>query len=172
MNVFYLSNSRIFSYGNALFFVNNFGVIKLKLPALNDILLYCSQSYLVIRSKVNINHYPLMDKIARALDISNFEFTNKLILFGVGFKSWDCKIKEGFRFIILKVGLSKDIVIKIPFTIKVVVLKPTLILFKCLDKNILNQYVSSLRSLKVPDPYKGKGLRYADEIPILKPGKT
>lgn len=176
MNVFYLSNSRIFFYANSLFFVNNFGVIEIKLPALSNLCFYCNQSYLVIKGNSDIKNYPLVDnflkKVAQILDAVKFEFTNKLALFGVGFKSWGCKIKDGFRFIILKVGLSKDVVIKVPFAVKVIILKPTLILFKSLDKDILNQYVSFLRSLKAPDSYKGKGLRYAYEIVVLKPGKT
>jgi len=176
MNVFYLSNSRVFFYTNSLFFVNNFGVIKINLPVLSNLYFYCGQSYLMINSNVDIKNYPLVNdflkKVAKTIDAVKFEFTNKLVLYGVGFKSWDCKIKDGFRFIILKVGLSRDVAIKVPFAIKVIILKPTLILFKSLDKDILNQYVSFLRSLKAPDLYKGKGLRYAYEIAVLKPGKS
>jgi large subunit ribosomal protein L6 len=40
------------------------------------------------------------------------------------------------------------------------------------DKNSLNQFVASLRSLKTPDSYKGKGLRYVEEKITLKVGKT
>lgn len=176
MNVFYLSNSRVFFCANTLFFVNNFGVIKIKLPALSNLFLYCGQSYLVIKNNIDMKNCLLVDNllrnVARTLDAVKFEFTNKLVLFGVGFKSWNCKVKDGFRFIMLKVGLSKDVAVKVPFAVKVIVLKPTLILFKSLDKDILNQYVSLLRSLKAPDPYKGKGLRYSCEIAVLKPGKT
>jgi large subunit ribosomal protein L6 len=56
--------------------------------------------------------------------------------------------------------------------LRIIILKPTLILFKSLDKNALNQFVASLRSLKTPDSYKGKGLRYVEEKITLKVGKT
>ena len=72
----------------------------------------------------------------------------------------------------LKIGFSRDVCIKIPPLIKVTILKPTLILFKSLDKNILNQFVALLRSLKTPDCYKGKGLRYLEDNIVLKAGKA
>jgi large subunit ribosomal protein L6 len=94
------------------------------------------------------------------------------MLFGIGFRSWTYKVKDGFKYLILKIGFSRDLSIKIPFVVKVIILKPTLLLFKSLDKNKLNQFVALLRSLKIPDSYKGKGLRYIEEKIVLKLGKT
>ena len=94
------------------------------------------------------------------------------MLFGIGFRSWTCKTNNGLRCLILKIGFSRDVCIKIPPSIKVTILKPTLILFKSLDKNILNQFIAYLRSLKAPDSYKGKGLRYTEEKIVLKAGKA
>jgi len=79
---------------------------------------------------------------------------------------------SGVRYLILKIGFSKDLSIEIPPIIKVIILKPTLILFKGVDKNLLNQFVASLRLLKAPDSYKGKGLRYIEEKVVIKAGKT
>ena len=78
----------------------------------------------------------------------------------------------GFKYLILKIGFSRDLSLKIPSAVKIIVLKPTLILFKSLDKDVLNQFVAFLRSLKTPDSYKGKGLRYVGEKVVLKAGKT
>lgn len=158
-----------------LFFVNSFGITRIKVPLVNYAF-YCSQKYFVVKPRADLNRKLLTDALLKtvteAFDASRFEFVSKITLFGIGFKSWVCKIKDGLRYIVLKVGFSRDVCVKIPFTIKVIVLKPTLILFKSLDKNVLNQYISFLRSLKTPDSYKGKGLRYVDEAFVLKTGKT
>jgi len=81
------------------------------------------------------------------------------------------KSKNKKSFILLKIGFSRDICLEIPIDIKIVCLKPTLILLKGFDKNKLNQFVSTIRSLKVPDPYKGKGVQYINETIVYKSGK-
>jgi len=177
MNILYLHNSLIFSYNSKLFFINSFGIIRFELPLnLKDVTFYFSHSHLIVGYELNTAYSKsieaILNKITKILDSLKVEFISKIVLFGVGFKSWICKVKDGSRYIVLKVGLSRDICIKVPFVIKVIVLKPTLILFKSLDKNILKQYVSFIRSLKMPDAYKGKGLRYVGEKFSLKIGKA
>ena len=110
-----------------------------------------------------------INKVLLDIDVGFFK---KITLFGIGFRSWTYKISNGFNYLVLKIGFSRDLSIKIPFTVNVIILKPTLILFKSLDKNTLNQFVAFLRSLKCPDSYKGKGLRHIDEKIILKTGKA
>lgn len=178
MSTVYLNNFTVFSYKKVLFFVGKIGVIKIKLPnSLVDISFYINEFYInIVASVSNKANVKLVENISnrinRILLESSVGFSNKVMLFGIGFRSWSYRVNSGFKYLVLKIGFSRDISLKIPSIIKIIVLKPTLILFKSPDKNTLNQFVSFLRSLKVPDHYKGKGLRYFEEKIVLKPGKT
>jgi len=178
MFTIYLHNFIAFSYKKVLFFVGEIGIIKIKLPInLPNISFRISKSCIkIITTQLDKVELQLVEdiskKINKILVESSTGFTNKILLFGIGFRSWTYKISDGFKYLILKIGFSRDLSIRIPPTVKIIILKPTLILFKSLDKNILNQFVAFLRSLKAPDSYKGKGLRYIEEKIVLKAGKT
>lgn len=178
MSIIYLQSCTVFSYKKALFFIVKTGVIKIKLPInLTNISLFLTESYIrIVSVKPDKTYLKLIEdisnKINKIIIESSIGFSNKIMLFGIGFRSWICKNNNGFKYIVLKIGFSRDVCIKIPPLIKVTILKPTLILFKSLDKNILNQFVALLRSLKTPDCYKGKGLRYLEDNIVLKAGKA
>lgn len=70
-----------------------------------------------------------------------------------------------------KVGQSHEIIYKIPENLRIFSLKPTLICLYGLDKIQVTQVASEIRNLKVPEPYKGKGIRYKDEIVRIRVGK-
>lgn len=177
MSTIYLKNCTVFYYKRILFFAGKIGVSKIKLPiALTNISFYITKSYIkILTTRSDKIYLKLVESISNEIDKTiaknNSGFTNKIMLFGIGFRSWSCKINNMFKFVVLKIGFSKDICVKIPSNIKMIVLKPTLILFKSLDKDTLNQFVAFLRSIKIPDSYKGKGLRYIKEITTLKAGK-
>ena len=178
MFIIYLRNFVVFSYKKMLFFIGKIGIIKVKLPTnLANISFYITKSYIKIVTlkpdKIDLKLIEsIFNRINKILIESIAGFSNKIMLFGIGFRSWTYKINNGFKYLVLKIGFSRDVSVKIPSTIKITILKPTLLLFKSLDKNILNQFVAFLRSLKAPDSYKGKGLRYVEEKIILKVGKT
>ena len=178
MFTIYLNKSIVFSYKRLLFFVGKAGVVKFKLPdKLVNVSFHVDESYMKMKTsdldKTNIDLIEgIISKINKILVGSNIGFTNKIILFGIGFKSWAYKVANNTKYLILKIGFSKDLSIEIPSMIKIIILKSTLILFKGVDKNVLNQFVASLRLLKVPDSYKGKGLRYIEEKIVIKAGKT
>jgi large subunit ribosomal protein L6 len=178
MSMIYLHNFAAFSFKSVLFFVSKLGIIKIRFPYIKtDISFYITKSHIkIIALKINeINLNVIQEissKINKILNKSNTIFINKITLFGIGFRSWTYKVEGGFKHLILKIGFSRDLSIKIPFSVKVIILKPTLLLFKSFDKNKLNQFVAFLRSLKIPDSYKGKGLRYIEEKLVLKLGKT
>ncbi len=178
MSIIHLHKSTVFSYKNVLFFVGKVGVVKVKLPTnLANISFYIGESHIkIVASKLNQNNVDLvkdiLNKIKKILAKNDIGFTNKIMLLGIGFRSWTYKVSSDIEYLILKIGFSRDLSIRIPSIIKIIILKPTLILFKSLDKNALNQFVASLRSLKTPDSYKGKGLRYVEEKITLKVGKT
>jgi ribosomal protein L6P/L9E len=178
MSIIYLSNSTVFSYKKVLFFIGKIGVIKIKLPINLYNVSFCVDrtSIKIVTSTINKSDLLLIEDISKRINRVLFDinvgFLKKITLFGIGFRSWTYKISNGFNYLVLKIGFSRDLSIKIPFTVNVIILKPTLILFKSLDKNMLNQFVAFLRSLKSPDSYKGKGLRHIDEKIILKTGKA
>lgn len=99
-------------------------------------------------------------------------FEKTLILEGIGFKS---EVKNdptvsGASKIVLALGFSHPVEISIPVGIKVVIEK-NVITVSGSDKELVGQFSSKLRSLKKPEPYKGKGMRYKDEIIRRKQGK-
>ena len=92
-------------------------------------------------------------------------FEKKLVIEGVGYKA----NIEGDS-ISLAVGFSHHIEVKIPEGIKVVIEK-NIISISGIDKEKVGQFASKLRKLKKPEPYKGKGIRYENEIVRRKQGK-
>ncbi len=70
-------------------------------------------------------------------------------------------------------GYSKPVEFMLPDGITAEVdKKQTQLTLRGIDKQLLGQVAADIRSLRPPDPYKGKGIRYADEVIRLKPGKA
>lgn len=92
-------------------------------------------------------------------------FEKKLMIEGVGFKAQ----LEGQK-ISLSLGYSHPVKIDIPEGIKVQIEKNT-INISGIDKDKVGSFTSVIRSTKKPEPYKGKGIRYIDEIIKKKTGK-
>lgn len=94
-------------------------------------------------------------------------FVKKLEIHGVGFKA----AVQGSS-ITMTLGYSHPIVYQIPEQVKVVVEDNTKITIEGPDRQSVGQVASELRSFYPPEPYKGKGVRYAGERIIRKEGKT
>ncbi|OGI75677.1 50S ribosomal protein L6 [Candidatus Nomurabacteria bacterium RIFCSPHIGHO2_02_FULL_42_19] len=92
-------------------------------------------------------------------------YSKKLILEGVGFKS-EIKGKE-FHFAL---GFSHPVVVKIPDTITATADKNNITITGA-DKELVGSFSASIRALKKPEPYKGKGMRYEGEVIRRKQGK-
>lgn len=92
-------------------------------------------------------------------------FTKNLIIEGVGFRA----TMEG-EFLVLNVGLSHPVKIVPPAGIKISVEK-NLIKISGVDKDLVGKIAASIRAVKKPEPYKGKGIRYEKEIIKRKAGK-
>jgi len=87
---------------------------------------------------------------------------------GVGYRAQ----VEGDK-ILFTLGYSHPVEFNLPRGITAEVdKKQTQIILKGIDKQLLGQVASDIRSLRAPDSYKGKGVRYTDEHIKLKPGKT
>ncbi|MGN1062950.1 MAG: 50S ribosomal protein L6 [Alphaproteobacteria bacterium] len=93
-------------------------------------------------------------------------YTRKLELIGVGYKA-----QAQGQVLKLSLGYSHDINYNIPAGIKVATPQPTSIELSGIDKQLLGQVASEIRSYRSPEPYKGKGVKYEEETVLRKVGK-
>jgi large subunit ribosomal protein L6 len=94
-------------------------------------------------------------------------FNKKLEIVGVGFKA-EMKGKK----LVLNIGYSHPIIVGVPENISFNVPGPNEIEVSGLDKELVGLVAAKIRSFKKPEPYKGKGIRYAGEYIRRKAGKT
>lgn len=94
------------------------------------------------------------------------EFTKNLEINGVGYKA----AAQG-NSLKLNLGFSHDVDLAIPAGLKVTTPKPTEIVITGIDKRLVGQFASEVRAWKKPEPYKGKGIKYANEYVRRKEGK-
>jgi len=102
----------------------------------------------------------------------NKPFEKKLILEGIGYKS---EVKPaspsgGGSKIVLALGFSHPVEVEIPKGLKVTAEK-NVITVSGMNKELVGEFAANLRAMKKPEPYKGKGMRYADEVIKRKQGK-
>lgn len=93
-------------------------------------------------------------------------FEKKLTLVGVGFKAQAAGQKLN-----LSIGFSHPVVKDMPAGIKVETPSQTEIVIKGADRQVVGQIAAEVRAFRPPEPYKGKGIRYADERVVLKETK-
>lgn len=93
-------------------------------------------------------------------------FEKKLTLVGVGYKAQAQGAKLN-----LSLGFSHPIVHDMPNGIKVETPTQTEILIKGIDRQLVGQVAAEVRAYRSPEPYKGKGVRYADEVVVIKETK-
>ncbi|MCS7338023.1 MAG: 50S ribosomal protein L6 [Verrucomicrobiae bacterium] len=94
-------------------------------------------------------------------------FTKKLEIHGVGFKA----SLQG-NTLTMSLGKSHPVVYQVPPQLKVTVEENTKITIEGVDKQLVGQVAAEIRALYPPEPYKGKGIRYAGEHIVRKVGKT
>ena len=93
-------------------------------------------------------------------------FTKKLEITGVGYRA----AVQGSN-LQLQLGYSHDVSFPIPKGIQVVCPKPTEIVITGIDKQKIGQVAAEIRQFRPPEPYKGKGVKYAGEYIHRKEGK-
>ena len=93
-------------------------------------------------------------------------FERKLTLVGVGYRAQ----AQGDK-LNLSLGFSHPVVHKMPKGVKVETPQQTEIVIKGIDKQLVGQVAAEVRGYRPPEPYKGKGVRYADEKVVLKETK-
>ena len=93
-------------------------------------------------------------------------FEKKLTLVGVGFRAQAAGAKLN-----LSIGFSHPVVKDMPAGITVSCPTQTEIVIKGSDRQVVGQIAAEVRAIRPPEPYKGKGIRYADERVVLKETK-
>jgi large subunit ribosomal protein L6 len=93
-------------------------------------------------------------------------FEDKLEITGVGYRA----AMQG-KNLQLQLGFSHDVVFPVPEGITIVTPKPTEIVVSGIDKQKVGQVASEIRGYRPPEPYKGKGVKYAGEYIFRKEGK-
>ncbi|MDH3003719.1 MAG: 50S ribosomal protein L6 [Candidatus Shikimatogenerans sp. JK-2022] len=132
----------------------------------------------LINKKKNIKKYKSLHGLYRMLILNMIKgvskgFNKKLELVGIGYKAKCYK-----NFLYLNIGFSHKIFLEFYKSIEITIinLKNTnnniIINIFCIDKQLLGLVASYIRSIKKPEPYKGKGIKYLNEKIIIKTGKT
>jgi large subunit ribosomal protein L6 len=93
-------------------------------------------------------------------------FEKKLTLVGVGYRAQVQGAKLN-----LSLGFSHPVVREMPTGIKAETPTPTELILKGCDKQLVGQVAADIRAIRPPEPYKGKGVRYADERVVIKETK-
>jgi large subunit ribosomal protein L6 len=126
---------------------------------------------IVFKALGNSNHANAMSGTVRAL-VANMVtgvtrgFEKKLALVGVGYRAQ----AQGDK-LNLTLGVSHPVVHQMPKGIKVVTPTQTEIVISGVDKQLVGQVAAEVRAHRSPEPYKGKGVRYSDEVIVLKETK-
>jgi large subunit ribosomal protein L6 len=95
-------------------------------------------------------------------------FSRDLEIVGVGYRA----LAQGQDKIELQVGYSHTVPVKAPDGITFEVPAPNRVTVRGIDKQLVGQVAADIRKIRKPEPYKGKGIRYADERVLRKAGKS
>ena len=94
-------------------------------------------------------------------------FSKTLEINGVGYRA----AKEGTN-LVMNLGYSHQVTVPDTEDITTEVPNPNQVIVKGIDKQKVGQFAADVRAKRPPEPYKGKGIKYADEVIIRKEGKT
>jgi large subunit ribosomal protein L6 len=140
-------------------------------PADPNVVIDKNGDQLVCKAVGNSNHADAMSGTMRAL-VANMVagvtkgFERKLALVGVGYRAQ----AQGDK-LNLTLGFSHPVVHQMPKGVKVTTPTQTEIIITGVDKQQVGQVAAEVRAHRPPEPYKGKGVRYSDEVIVLKETK-
>lgn len=106
--------------------------------------------------------------IANMVKGVNEGFEKKLELIGVGYRA---KL-DNPRLLSLAVGYSHPVLYEIPESISITVENNKDVAISGADKHLVGLVAAQIRKIRPPEPYKGKGIKYVDEVVLRKAGKT
>ena len=93
-------------------------------------------------------------------------FTRNLQINGVGYRA----AMQGNK-LVLSLGYSHPVEMEVPAGLQVTVENNTTVIISGTDKQVLGQFASEVRAKRPPEPFKGKGVKYAEETIVRKEGK-
>lgn len=137
-----------------------------------DIRIRVEDGKVLVHRPTDLRHHRALHGLTRAL-LANMVrgvvegYTRELELVGTGYRA----ALQGGK-LVLQLGFSHPVEFTPPPGITLEVPVPTRIVVRGIDKELVGQVAAQLRALRPPDPYKGKGIRYAGEVLKLKPGKA
>ncbi|MCL1835168.1 MAG: 50S ribosomal protein L6 [Oscillospiraceae bacterium] len=94
-------------------------------------------------------------------------FRKELDIVGVGLRA----VKEGTK-LVMNLGYSHQVIVEETDSIAIDVPSPNKIIISGIDKQEVGQFAADVRKKRPPEPYKGKGIKYSDEVVRRKEGKT
>ena len=132
-----------------------------------------SDNQVVVSRKSDQKKYRELHGLTRSL-INNMiigvseGYEKNMTLVGTGYTA---DASKG-NFLLLNVGFSHPVYVQCPESITVKTPKATEIVITGIDKQLVGQFSARIRQIRKPEPYKGKGIRYSDEVIRKKAGKT
>ncbi|SHK20305.1 50S ribosomal protein L6 [Desulforamulus aeronauticus] len=137
-----------------------------------DMIISLEEGNLVVNRPSDAKNHRSLHGLTRTLLSNMVEgvtkgFQRNLELVGVGYRA----AKQGNK-LVLTVGYSHPVEMEAPAGIEIEVPAPTKIALKGADKQVVGQFAANVRSVRAPEPYKGKGIKYEGEIIRRKAGKT
>ncbi len=119
-------------------------------------------------TKITNQRYGLLRSLIQNMILGvEKKFEKKLKMIGVGYKAQIQNNK-----LLLRVGFSYSITLKIPNDIDIIIEDNINLIIKGSNKEIVGLIASKIRSIEPPEPYNGKGIHYFDEIILRKAGKS
>ena len=146
------------------------GELSKKLPPL--VSLENRDGVLVVTRANDSRDARAMHGLARSLVFNLVEgvskgFTKKLDIIGVGYR-----VQAKGEYLIFNLGYSHPIYYEIPKGIEAKAAKPTELEISGVDKELVGKTAAEIRGFRPPEPYKGKGIKYSDEVIRRKEGKS
>ncbi len=144
---------------------------KLQRDLNSDVIIERDGDTLLVKVAIDSRQANAMSGTMRALLANMVQgvtsgFEKKLSLVGVGFRA-----QATNEILNLTLGFSHPIIHKMPEGVKVETPTQTEVLIKGIDKQKVGQVAAEVRAYRKPEPYKGKGVRYTDEVIIMKEAK-
>lgn len=108
---------------------------------------------------------------------ANANINNMIIGVTEGYSKGLEAVGVGYRFnisgntITVNAGYSHPVIVKIPTGLTVESISNTELLVKGIDKCLVGEFAANIRKIRKPEPYKGKGIRYKNEVVVRKEGK-
>lgn len=155
---------------NEIFIKGPLGQLKQRIP--EGIQVEISDQKIFVKRSSDLKKYKALHGLLRSL-INNHligvskGWTKKLQLIGVGYRA---NLKGNV--LVLSLGFSHDVEYKIPEGIQIKIDQQVKIELTGVDKQKVGQVSAIIRSFRPPEPYKGKGIRYEDELVRKKAGKA